>query len=394
MKFFYYLKLAYQKKTKFKLFPPKKSELIIFDHGEDQLNFLKFNKYSIYFNRGEEINLFILLSTIFKDGFSNLIDNYRLNYLKFVKAKFIITYRCDNKNFYELKKKINGVRTILIQWGKTTKEYLRHFITNKSNFSIDEMYLLGDETARIFSENIKGKSFGIGSIANNRIDLKQNKVVKNSLIFVSQAKGHRIFPEIEKKIIKFLKSYCLKNNLKLCISTRVLSTDIKGKKYYSDILGDSGWEYFPRNRLDSAGDYEHYLKVLLSEYVVCIDSTLGYEALSRKKKVVFFPLGSFSPEWCKKNYIVNLEKNIFWIPTRFGYPLDLDREGSFWLSDYDERKMEKKLNFLRDTNQVDWETCLKNLGLEKIIRFDFKNKTLINNLNKMGLPLKEDDLIR
>ena len=105
MKFFYYLKLAYQKKTKFKLFPPKKSELIIFDHGEDQLNFLKFNKYSIYFNRGEEINLFILLSTIFKDGFSNLIDNYRLNYLKFVKAKFIITYRCDNKNFYELKKK-------------------------------------------------------------------------------------------------------------------------------------------------------------------------------------------------------------------------------------------------------------------------------------------------
>ena len=291
MKFFYYLKLAYQKKTKFKLFPPKKSELIIFDHGEDQLNFLKFNKYSIYFNRGEEINLFILLSTIFKDGFSNLIDNYRLNYLKFVKAKFIITYRCDNKNFYELKKKINGVRTILIQWGKTTKEYLRHFITNKSNFSIDEMYLLGDETARIFSENIKGKSFGIGSIANNRIDLKQNKVVKNSLIFVSQAKGHRIFPEIEKKIIKFLKSYCLKNNLKLCISTRVLSTDIKGKKYYSDILGDSGWEYFPRNRLDSAGDYEHYLKVLLSEYVVCIDSTLGYEALSRKKKVVFFPLG-------------------------------------------------------------------------------------------------------
>mgnify|MGYP001341765886 FL=1 len=56
--------------------------------------------------------------------------------------------------------------------------------------------------------------------------------------------------------------------------------------------------------------------------------------------------------------------------------------------------MEKKLNFLRDTNQVDWETCLKNLGLEKIIRFDFKNKTLINNLNKMGLPLKEDDLIR
>ena len=50
------------------------------------------------------------------------------------------------------------------------------------------------------------------------------------------------------------------------------------------MLGETNWSYFPRERLDVKGDYEHYSKVLLSEYIVCIDSTLGYEALSRKKR--------------------------------------------------------------------------------------------------------------
>ena len=40
------------------------------------------------------------------------------------------------------------------------------------------MYLFGDETAKIFSKNIKGKCISIGSIANNRIDLKKDKKIK------------------------------------------------------------------------------------------------------------------------------------------------------------------------------------------------------------------------
>ena len=393
MKFFYYLRLALKRKTKIRFLPPKKSDLIIFDHGEDQLKFLKFEKYSIYHNRGEELNLYILIDTLWKYGFSNLKENYRINYLKFVGAKYIVTYRCDNRNFYELKSKINGIYTFLIQWGKTTKEYLRHFSLEKKNFFVDEMYLIGDETAEIFSKYIKGKCFGIGSIANNRIDLKNNKETKNSLIFISQAKSNRIFPEIEKIIIKFLKKYCLKNNLKLAISTRILLSDLQGKKNYSDILGESGWDYYPRRRLDSEGDYEHYLKILTAEYVVCIDSTLGYEALSRKKKVAFFPLGAFDQDWCRKNYLTNKKKNLFYVPTRFGYPVELSGEGEFWLSDFNEKKMEIKLNFLLNTDKDKWQNYLTNLGLEKIIKFDFKNLTLINNLKKR-LPVQSDTLIK
>ena len=107
------------------------------------------------------------------------------------------------------------------------------------------------------------------------------------------------FPEIEKIILKFLKNYCLKNSLNFYVSTRVLFNDEKGKKNYENILGNSGWNYNPRKILDAPGDYEAYKRVMLSEFIVFIDSTLGYEALSRKKKVVAFPFGSYSSEWCK-----------------------------------------------------------------------------------------------
>ena len=114
----------------------------------------------------------------------------------------------------------------------------------------------------------------IGSIANNRFSFNEN-VKSNSLTFISQAKSGRVLPEIEKIILKFLKDYCLKNNLLLGVSTRVRPDDLLGKEKYTNILGDKNWIYFPRRKPNVYGDYEAYGKVMLSEYIVSIDSTLG-----------------------------------------------------------------------------------------------------------------------
>ena len=56
------------------------------------------------------------------------------------------------------------------------------------------------------------------------------------------------------------------------------------------------------------------------------------------------------------------------------------------------KKWKQKLNFLMNINDKDWENYLMNLGIKKIINFDFKNKTLINNLNQIGLPIKKEIL--
>lgn len=282
----------------------------------------------------------------------------------------------------------------MIQWGKTIEGHFKYFKSINNDYNIDEMYLYGEETKKVFSKYIKGKCFSTGSLPNNRIVFDSNNILrKNSLTFISQHKPKRPFPEIEKIIIKFLKEYCLKKNLNLSISTRVLASDKKGKKDYEQILGNSGWNYFPREELGAIGDSEHYRKVLLSEYIVCVDSTLGYEALSRKKKVAFFSLGSYSEEWCKKYYITNLKKNSYYVPEKFGYPLKLDPEGKFWLSEYDEKRMEEKLNYLISIDNNSWYKLLEEMGLEKIIKFDPHNQTLIKNLKILNVPMQNDYLI-
>lgn len=385
------IKILFKAKIIFSL--PLKKEIVIFDHGVDQLQFLKKNKFIIFYTRGEEINIYILLKTIFEKGFSNFVDNYRITFLKFLNPKYIITYRCDNRLFYELNFFLKYSKTILIQWGKTTEGYFQHYKKTKSNFYVDQMYFYGEETENIFSKFIKGKTFSIGSITNNRYKFNE-KIKKKSLIFISQAKSGRIFPEIEKLILGALKNFCIKNNLRLSVSTRVHNKDKHGKKNYNDVLNGFEWDYHPRKLPNAYGDYQHYKKVMTSEYVVFMDSTLGYEALSRKKKVVALPFGSFSPNWCKQNYRTNKKNNDFYVPSKFGYPLKFNSEGKFWLSFYNLDKIEEKLNFMLNINDVAWLNLLKEIEIDKIVKFDLYNKTLITNLKKIGIPLQKDRLMK
>ena len=381
------------KAAKIKFHSPSQKKIMIYGHGYDQFEFLKKEECCVFHENWEEINIFILFKTVLRKGFKNIKRNYKITFIQSVNPKYIFSYRCDNKSFYELKNHLKNVKTILIQWGKTIKEHFKNFKNDNNSFNIDEMYLYGEETAKKFSEFIVGKTFSIGSIANNRFSFHEN-VKSNSLTFISQAKSGRVLPEIEKIILKFLKDYCLKNNLLLGVSTRVRPDDLLGKEKYTNILGDKNWIYFPRRKPNVYGDYEAYGKVMLSEYIVSIDSTLGYEAISRKKKVVFFPLGAFSPEWCRENYVTDEKKSYFYIPSKFGYPLNFEREGEFWLSDFNEKKMGEKLNFILNINHEEWKNLLDQIGLKKIINFDLHNKILLNNLKNLGVPLQKDKLMR
>lgn len=385
--------ISYFLKKKYSFKSPLKKKIVVYGHGSEQLKFLNKNDFITYYINGEEINFFLIFKTLLNFGFLNFKENYRQCFFETVNPKFVITYRCDLKAFYELKKKLINTKTILIQWGKTMESYLRHFNKNKNFFfkyEVDHMYLFGSSTEKIFSNNIKGKTFSVGSIANNRFNFKE-KIKKNTLIFISQAKTNRIFPQIEKLIIQVLAKFCKKKNLQFSISTRVLATDIKGKNFYRQIVGNEcgDWKYFPRKNVEVEGDYQAYKHVMLSEFVVFIDSTLGFEALSRKKKVVALPLGSFNPSWCKINYRVNSKNDNYYVPTKFGFPKKFKKEGKFWLSDFDEKKIEEKLNFITSVSEISWKKLLKSIKIDEIIKFDLHNKTLITNLNNLRMPLNK-----
>ena len=50
------------------------------------------------------------------------------------------------------------------------------------------MYLFGEETAKIFSKYIKGKCYSLGSLPNNRINLRNLEIDKNSNFYFSGKK--------------------------------------------------------------------------------------------------------------------------------------------------------------------------------------------------------------
>ena len=100
-KLFHYLKLLIQ--TKFEFRPPPHKMVVIYDHGSDQLEFLNKKKCYELNIRGESLNFFILLKSIIENGIWKIKKNYVLTFLRHINPKYIITYRCDNKNFYELK---------------------------------------------------------------------------------------------------------------------------------------------------------------------------------------------------------------------------------------------------------------------------------------------------
>jgi len=175
----------------------------------------------------------------------------------------------------------------------------------------------------------------------------------------------------------------------LFVSTRVLENDSTGRIPYEKILGKNNWTYCPRKSFTIAGDYLAYKNVMTKEFVVFIDSTLGYEAMCRNKKIISFPLGSYDEVCCKKNYLLNKLKQEIYYPSPFAYPSILPESGPFWCSKYDKQKMNNILEFVTTRSDEQWKEIANSLELKKIMSFDQGNEKLISLLDQIGVPLNK-----
>ena len=115
-------------KSKKTLYPPKKNEILIFDKvGANSLyeifEDLLISRTSIMSIRGEELNLYVLLITLFKLKFNR--KHYIYSYIKIVNPKILITYIDNNPLFYELKTSNDEFKTIFFQNG--WRSFFCHF---------------------------------------------------------------------------------------------------------------------------------------------------------------------------------------------------------------------------------------------------------------------------
>jgi len=390
MNYSFIIKNLFRCKIRFTL--PKKKEILIYDKEGSQIffNFFKKEQCEIFHARFEEINLPILLLSILKLSKLSLSKSYTYEYIRYVEPKLIITFIDMRLSIYKLKQIFEKIKIIVIQNGIHSSVFKDFKNIKKSDNLFVDYFLVMDEIhKKCFSKFIGGNIHVIGSFKNNLISIKKkNQYIKN-LLFISQFMKHEdmntsekdswglrlSFNEYffaEKKLLPMLAEYCQKNNVKLEICGRTNSQE-EMEEFKSLIEPFSNdWIFHPRK--DSLTNYK---RLDQATAIVHIDSTLGYEALGRKKPVATFSIRGENIDHVEKFGDFYANSNNFGLPKKF------PDSGPFWSNHLNKSVLSKILDLVLAVNEDQWDKIYNEYATE-IAAYDKGNskfKKIIKSLN-------------
>ena len=369
---------------KWKFTLPKKKKILIYDESNSDLliRFFKKEDCEILHTRLEEINILVLLISILKFDKNKLSKKYDYQYIHYVKPKLIITFIDNRISYYKLKEKFKNIKIISIQNGLRTEIFeLFKNVTEKDNLSVDYLFVMDENIKKCYSKFIKGNIVVSGSIKNNLIPIKKNNSGLKKLLFISQYINPsslklslwRTKTSFEKHfnaenvLIPLLANYCKKHKIHFEICGN--SKDNNEAFFYKSLIGEknNNWSFHPK--VDMKTTYEMLDK---TSAVVFIDSTLGYEALSRG-----IPVAAFS---IRGESYSNSDRHKY----NFGLPMKYSDHGPFWTNHFDENTFNKILNFVLNISREDWKKVCTNYAKE-ISAYDEGNSKFKNILSSLEL---------
>jgi len=296
--------------TKFNVFLPGKKPLLIYDRlGERHLsNYFNSKSYEVLDVRKESLNIAILLISLIKYFFNkrSISQSYCVEYIKYVQPRVVITTIDNNINFWTYKEIFRNIKFVFIQNGTrgVIGDVFDLLINNNDHkqkkYFVDCMFVFGQTSERLYREYLDGEIYRIGSFINNMDHpiedcsrdvtyvLQFKTIGKDKAYRYKTATGKKItWDDCYKyniKIIKYLRNYCVDNKLSFSIlgRSKLLSEQIEEEKYISKIIPKDSYEYIP-----SIQKYTSYEELLRSKIIVVMESTLGYEMLARRKRVVY-----------------------------------------------------------------------------------------------------------
>ena len=348
--------------TKWIFSKPKKSNILIYDNEsiEELKFFLKDKSFEVFFVRYERINIYVFLFSIFKNGFNNIKNNYKLNYFNFVKPKVIITLIDENPGFFKLKNIYDKARYISIQIAfkdNVFYDYIKNYKKKNKNyiFKCDSSFVLGSNDAIKYKNFVSSEILNLGSIKNNDNTLKKNfKGEVKKIIFISQLSS-RVSKDVRNsrgyKIFQYLKNYCKENKIKLYLLSKY-GADFEKK--HREAYKGKDWVYLPKKNTINT-----YKIINNAQFLVFDNTTLGYEALSKNIKGVCFPIVFPYKKYSKK----------------------FTKEGPFWSTKISEKILSKKINFVKQLPNSRWEKRIQTI-IKEIIVYNPHNTLLKQKLKK------------
>jgi surface carbohydrate biosynthesis protein len=314
-------------------------------------------------------NFWILVRCVFLRRL-NMIG-YIQTVIEIVKPQLVITFIDNDPSFYTLKSLIPDPSFIAVQNGLRHNYSYAHknglvdlFLDakKKSILAADLICTFGNNSSKFFTKYVDSTTLVTGNLRNNDLVISSPNNSDFDIVFMSQHAPFDVstssevvylndssisiqdFYKIESDVAKFLAQYCQDRSLKFAVSGKRGPEDSFESDFYTKAIGGLPFTFLPR--LDQTSSYENAYRAKL---VIVIDSTIGYELLSRGKKVAFFSarkIGSSQDQDQNKD-------------TCFGYPSEYPDSGPFWTNQPDTNEYTRILDDLFAYTEADWSLLHK-----------------------------------
>lgn len=286
-------------------------------------------------------------------------------------ARICITNQDSNHLFYALDKRLPDVRFIALQQGLKN----RYSIGKFANISGD-YFAFGKAYATKLNNGV-GDMVICGYTWGNMVKLRAKKLLR--LCYVSSFSGQDLGVKIFKNVnyaefiypavystLKEVDYFCSTQGIELVIASKTEGGNRQDREWdlYENILGRKP----PLIRGDS------YKLAGESELVVCDQSALGYQMLGRDCKVVFINLIAYYHR--EKSY-------------RFGWPLALPKQGTFWTNKYDPEYIQNMLNHVWHMASEEWKDLITYYK-EQFMCYDPGNLILLNHIKSILTSRRPD----
>ena len=272
---------------------PKKNKILLYDevHFKVLKEIIK-RDFNILELRNKKIYFWIYLKQIIFFDFS--FKTYSKNYIKFTSPKVIITFNDARFQMYELKKDFEDISFISVMNGLRFDKWFTdrkiYFPKNINQLKGDYFFALNKFYIPKYQNLLKSDYHVLGHFRNNLVKIKQTKFHKKFL-FISQTFDDKKELNFHIKLLKFINLYLSNSNKKLHILLR-RSKDSPIQKleidFYKKIFKSNCVFY-------QSTDWKKKYQIMDKfENIVFTLTTMGYEAIARKKKVAIFAPTKFN----------------------------------------------------------------------------------------------------
>ena len=360
---------------------PRQSDVLIFDacHQELLLRFFDPCIPEILHVRGEQINMRVLMSSIFNRG--SKTEAYVDCFIRQVCPRLVVTYIDNNINFLTISKRHPNVKTLFIQNG--LRSYHEDLFAPLdeidssllSHLKVDYMLTFGSLIGEEYSRYIAGTVVPIGSMKNNlvrKMPAKQKGVIGyistwrkvSARLYGEHYTEHTYITPVDRIIISNLLCYSKAKNKRLMIISKNPNNGKSRKQeeeHFRNLLNQEP-EFF-----DQPEPYPSYQSVDLADVVVGTESTLSYESIARGNKTAIFSVtGEF-----------------LGIPgLNYGWPGDFHDEGLFWTNIPCSKSFYRILDYLFTVEAIQWEKDVDATNFSSLMVYDPENSKLKEILRK------------